>query len=119
MILFLAGLQEIPEELYEAADIDGANGWNKFRYITMPSLKGVTTLVIILQTIASFKLFGQTFLITNGGPGWTRYFNDTACPLYLSNRFPPVGYGLCNSCIICIIFHYFINLCYSIKIADW
>ncbi|WP_238456242.1 carbohydrate ABC transporter permease [Lederbergia galactosidilytica] len=69
MILFLAGLQEIPEELYEAADIDGANGWNKFRYITMPSLKGVTTLVIILQTIASFKLFGQTFLITNGGPG--------------------------------------------------
>lgn len=69
MILFLAGLQEIPDDLYEAADIDGANRWSKFRYITMPSLKGVTTLVIILQTIASFKLFGQTWLITKGGPG--------------------------------------------------
>jgi multiple sugar transport system permease protein len=69
MILFLAGLQEIPEELYEAADIDGASRWEKFRYITMPSLKGVTAVVVLLQTIASFKLFGQTFLITNGGPG--------------------------------------------------
>lgn len=69
MILFLAGLQEIPEDLYEAADIDGANRWAKFRYITMPSLKGVTALVILLQTIASFKLFGQTWLITKGGPG--------------------------------------------------
>jgi len=69
MILFLAGLQEIPDDLYEAADIDGANRWGKFRYITMPSLRGVTTLVIILQTINSFKLFGQTWLITKGGPG--------------------------------------------------
>ena len=69
MVIFLAGLQEIPDELYEAAEMDGATGWHKFRYITMPSLKGVTGLVVILQTIASFKLFGQTFLITNGGPG--------------------------------------------------
>lgn len=69
MILFLAGLQEIPDDLYEAADIDGAGRWSKFRYITVPSLKGVTTLVVILQTIASFKLFGQTWLITKGGPG--------------------------------------------------
>lgn len=69
MILFLAGLQEIPDELYEAADIDGASSWEKFRYITFPSLRGVTAIVVLLQTIASFKLFGQTFLITNGGPG--------------------------------------------------
>lgn len=69
MVIFLAGLQEIPDELYEAAEMDGATSWYKFRYITMPSLKGVTGLVVILQTIASFKLFGQTFLITNGGPG--------------------------------------------------
>ncbi|WP_226036105.1 carbohydrate ABC transporter permease [Aquibacillus saliphilus] len=69
MILFLAGLQEIPDDLYEAADIDGASSWKKFWYITLPSLKGVTAMVILLQTIASFKLFGQTFLITNGGPG--------------------------------------------------
>ncbi|RUS47416.1 carbohydrate ABC transporter permease [Cohnella sp. AR92] len=69
MILFLAGLQEIPEDLYEAADIDGANRWAQFRFITMPSLKGVTVLIVILQTINSFKLFGQTWLITKGGPG--------------------------------------------------
>lgn len=69
MIMFLAGLQEISDDLYEAADIDGANRWAKFRYITMPSLKGVTALVMMLQTIASFKLFGQTWLITKGGPG--------------------------------------------------
>ena len=69
MILFLAGLQEIPDELYEAAEIDGASSWKKFLYITIPSLRGVITLVILLQTISSFKLFGQTFLITNGGPG--------------------------------------------------
>lgn len=71
MILFLAGLQEIPEDIYEASDIDGAGGWKKFWYITMPSLKGVTALVIILQSISSFKLFGQTWLITKGGPGTT------------------------------------------------
>lgn len=69
MILFLAGLKEIPEDLYEAASIDGANGWKKLTHITLPSLKGVTALIVILQTIASFKLFGQTWLITKGGPG--------------------------------------------------
>lgn len=69
MILFLAGLQEIPDDIFEAADIDGAGWWSKFRYITMPSLKGVTALIIILQSISSFKLFGQTWLITKGGPG--------------------------------------------------
>lgn len=69
MVLFLAGLQDIPEELYEAAEMDGATGWEKFRYITLPSLKGVTSVVVLLQVIASFKLFGQTFLITKGGPG--------------------------------------------------
>jgi len=69
MVLFLAGLQEIPDDHYEAAELDGAGTWAKFWHITLPSLKGVTVLVIILQSIASFKLFGQTWLITKGGPG--------------------------------------------------
>lgn len=69
MILFLAGLQEIPDDLYEAARIDGASSWHCFRYITLPSLKGVILLVVVLQSIASFKLFGQSYLMTNGGPG--------------------------------------------------
>lgn len=69
MVLFLAGLQEIPDDWYEAASIDGANRWHSFRYITLPSLRGVILLIVLLQSIASFKLFGQPWLMTQGGPG--------------------------------------------------
>lgn len=69
MILFLAGLQEIDESLYEAARIDGAKAHKQLWYVTLPGLKNVALLVIILQTIASFKVFAQTFLMTKGGPG--------------------------------------------------
>lgn len=83
MILFLAGLQEIDDSLYEAASIDGANSWRKFWSITFPSLKGVIVLVVLLQTIASFKLFGQPWLLTGGGPGTStrpivQYIYETA-----------------------------------------
>lgn len=69
MILFLAGLQDIPDSLYEAASIDGANSWRQFWSITVPSLRGVIILVVLLQMVASFKLFGQPWLLTGGGPG--------------------------------------------------
>ena len=69
MILFLAGLQDIPDTLYEAATIDGAGPWKRFWNITLPSLKGVTSLIIMLQIIGGFKIFGQPFLMTGGGPG--------------------------------------------------
>ncbi len=69
MVLFLAGLQEIPEQLYEAAKIDGANSWQCFKGITLPSLRGVAGMICLLQVIASFKLFGQTYLMLGGGPG--------------------------------------------------
>ena len=68
MVLFLAGLQGIPDFLYEAAGIDGANGWQKFRSITVPGLRGVTVFIIITITIAAFQLFTQVFVMTNGGP---------------------------------------------------
>ncbi|GGN94127.1 carbohydrate ABC transporter permease [Saccharibacillus kuerlensis] len=67
-VLFLAGLQDIPESFYEAAGLEGANRWQTFRYITFPSLSRVIVLVIVLQTIGSFKIFGQSKLITGGGP---------------------------------------------------
>ncbi|MDO3409999.1 sugar ABC transporter permease [Saccharibacillus sp. CPCC 101409] len=67
-VLFLAGLQDIPESFYEAAGLEGASRWQTFRYITFPSLSRVTVLVVVLQTIASFKIFGQSKLITGGGP---------------------------------------------------
>ncbi len=68
MILFLAGLQGIPEQLYEAASIDGANIWEKFRFITLPSLRNTTLFIFITITIAAFQLFTQVFVMTNGGP---------------------------------------------------
>lgn len=69
MILYLAGLQEIPDDSYEAAQIDGANWWQELRYITFPSLKRIHVLVLFLQVVASFKIFGQVFLTSEGGPG--------------------------------------------------
>ncbi|NTU82008.1 MAG: sugar ABC transporter permease [Chloroflexales bacterium] len=68
MVLFLAGLQSIPESHYEAASIDGANGWQQFRYITIPGLRNVIVFILITITIAAFQLFTQVFVMTNGGP---------------------------------------------------
>ncbi|WP_189012296.1 carbohydrate ABC transporter permease [Deinococcus malanensis] len=72
MLLFLAGLQNIPKETYEAAALDGAQGFQIFRYITWPLLWPITMLVLILQLIASLKIFAQVYILTGGGP-----FNST------------------------------------------
>ncbi|MGY5709178.1 carbohydrate ABC transporter permease [Vibrio cincinnatiensis] len=68
MLIFLAGLQGIPKDLYEAASIDGANAWQKFRYITLPGLKNTMVFIVISTTIAAFGLFTQVDVMTNGGP---------------------------------------------------
>jgi multiple sugar transport system permease protein len=71
MILFLAGLQSIPEEYYEAASIDGAGSWRRFRDITLPLLSPTTFLVVVLSIIGSFQVFEQTYILTSGGPSWS------------------------------------------------
>jgi multiple sugar transport system permease protein len=68
MMLFLAGLQQIPEDMYEAAALDRAGRWTTFWRITLPSLRRTTVLVIMLQTAAQLQLFGQAQLLTAGGP---------------------------------------------------
>lgn len=68
MIIFLAALQDIPKELYEAGSIDGATGWRLFTGITLPILRPVLIFIIIITIIASFNLLGQPFFMTNGGP---------------------------------------------------
>jgi len=68
MVIFLAGLQEIPISLYEAAEVDGANGWQKFINITIPQLRNTLIFVIISTTILAFRLFDQVKVMTNGGP---------------------------------------------------
>lgn len=68
MMIFLAGLKEVPESLYEAAEIDGANTFQKFWNVTLPSIKHVTGFVLIITTIQAFRLFIQPYVMTNGGP---------------------------------------------------
>ncbi|MCS7053852.1 MAG: sugar ABC transporter permease [Ignavibacterium sp.] len=68
MIIFIAGLQNIPEELYEAADIEGANAFQKFRFITLPMLAPTTILVSIITMIGYFQLFAEPYVMTQGGP---------------------------------------------------
>lgn len=68
MIIWLSGLQTIPGELYEAADLDGATGWERFRYITWPGLLATRTFILITITIASLSLFAQINVMTQGGP---------------------------------------------------
>ncbi|MBC6936695.1 MAG: sugar ABC transporter permease [Chloroflexi bacterium] len=73
MVLFLAGLQAIPRVLYEAAIIDGARGWQRFRFITLPLLSPTTFLVIVLSVISGFQIFDQVYIMTarttRGGVG--------------------------------------------------
>lgn len=68
MVLFLAGLQSIPGDLYEAAELDGASGWGKFRNVTWPLLSNQTMLVCIQALSASFQVFDQIKVMTDGGP---------------------------------------------------
>ncbi|MDQ0299293.1 multiple sugar transport system permease protein [Salibacterium salarium] len=69
MILFLTSLQDIPDNYYEAAEIDGATRWQMFKSITLPQLVPISRVILLLQVLASFKVFAQILLITDGGPG--------------------------------------------------
>lgn len=69
MVIYLAGLQSIPDELHEAAEIDGASWWHRLRNVTLPLLVPATTITLSLTLISSLKLFDQVFVMTGGGPG--------------------------------------------------
>lgn len=68
MLVFLAGLQSIPEELYEAASLDGAGAWRRFRHITLPMLGPTFVFVGVVTMIASFQIFSEPYIMTQGGP---------------------------------------------------
>ncbi|MCH7342884.1 sugar ABC transporter permease [Pelomonas sp. CA6] len=78
MIIFIAALQAIPEDLYEAARLDGARGWAQFRHITLPSLAPTLLMVSILTTAGYFQLFAEPYVMTQGGP-----LQSTVSVLYL------------------------------------
>jgi len=68
VVLFLVGLQGVPPHYYEAADIDGASHWQKFRYITLPEINPTIFMVVILSTLGGFSLFIEPYIMTGGGP---------------------------------------------------
>ncbi len=68
VVLFLAALQAIPNELYEAAEIDGASAWQQFRDVTLPGIQPMLLFVIVINTIRSFQVFTEVYVMTRGGP---------------------------------------------------
>lgn len=101
-VLYLAGLQEVPRELYESSALDGATPWQQIRRITLPLLSRTTTLVIVLQIIASLKVFDQMYIMTSGGPNFStrpalEYIYDIGFTDYR------VGYGAAASTLYFIV----------------
>lgn len=101
-ILYLAGLQDIPRELYEAASLDGAGPIQQIFRITIPLLARTTTLVVVLQVIASLKIFDQIFIMTSGGPNFStipalEYVYDQS----FSNM--RIGYGSAVSMLLFVL----------------
>ncbi len=92
-VIFLAALQSIPLELYEAAMIDGANGFQKFRYITLPSLRYVIAFVYIYGIIGSYQVFDQVFVMTNGGP----VHSTSTVVYYLFSKFQDLRLGYASA----------------------
>lgn len=92
IVIFMSGLQRVDPELYEAASLDGANWWQRFRVVTLPSIVPELLVVILTSTIGALKTFAPVFLLTKGGPG-----TSTMVPSYYSyNQFfqiQQVGYG--------------------------
>lgn len=82
MVLFLAGLQNIPEELYEAARIDGASRWHRFRHVTWPNLGNTSFFVLVMALIGSFQVFGTALVFSEGGP----YYATTTVVLLIYQR---------------------------------
>lgn len=81
-VIYLAGLQDIPQDLYDAAMIDGANAWQKFRDVTLPGLRRVLWLVVTLTILASANMFGQSYVMTSGAPS-----NETRTAImYITDR---------------------------------
>ena len=77
-VIYLAGLQDIPRDLYDAAKVDGATAWQRFRNVTVPGLRPVVLFVVTATILASANVFGQAYLVTQGAPG-----NDTRVAIWL------------------------------------
>ncbi|RPJ26574.1 MAG: sugar ABC transporter permease, partial [Chloroflexi bacterium] len=109
MIMFLAALQDINPTLYEAASIDGASAWQQFRKITLPLLRPIILLVVVLGTIGTLQVFDQVYLATSGGP-----LGTSLTPVYIVFRealgiLGPInmGYASALAFILAILIFFF------------
>lgn len=102
MVMFIAGLQAIPAELYEAAEIDGSTAIQSFRLITLPMLKSTILVVVVLATIQSFKAYELILTLTNGGPGYSTKFvvQQVYQVAFIEDRF---GYASAMSIILMMV----------------
>ncbi|MCA0294438.1 MAG: sugar ABC transporter permease [Actinobacteria bacterium] len=102
MVMYLAGLQSIPTELYEAARVDGASAWSRFRHITWPLLANQTMLVSIMAAIATIQVFDQIYVMTRGGPFFS---TETLVMLIYRVGFQDLrlGYGSAVSWVLMIL----------------
>ena len=99
MVIYLAGLQAIPQELYEAARVDGAGWWSQLRHITIPMLAPTTLFLMVMGIIGSFQVFTQIFIMTNGGPvnrttTMVFYIYEAAFKFYEMGYASTLAYGL-------------------------
>jgi multiple sugar transport system permease protein len=112
MLIFLAGLKQIPQELYEASMIDGAGPWRKFVRITLPLLSPVILFNLVMQIIAGFMVFTQAFVVTGGGPlDTTRFYS-----LYLYDqafRNFRMGYASAMAWVLLLIIAFFTALAFK------
>lgn len=102
LVIFMSGLQRVDPELYEAASLDGANWWQRFRVITLPAIKPEIFVVALTCTIAALKVFAPVYMLTKGGPG-----DSTIVPSYYSYtqffQSQEVGYGAAISTALTIV----------------
>ena len=102
MAMFLNGLQNIPDEYYEAASIDGASSWERFRYITLPMLSPTTFFALIISLISSFQVFDQVWIMTAGGPAGA---TSTVVEQIVNNafRYNRMGYAAALSWVLFLL----------------
>jgi multiple sugar transport system permease protein len=104
-VIYLAGLQDIPRELYEAAKVDGASRWGRFRHVTLPGLRPVLVFVITITILASANMFGQAWLITGGAPG-----NETRTAIMLIAQEGLQSFRLGSAAAMSFILAFFLML---------
>lgn len=91
-VVLLAGLQAVPADLYEAARVDGASAWQRFRDITIPGMLPIIVIVLVLRAVWSFNSFDLVYVLTGGGPGWATQL--LSIYVYLSSfQYQQLGYG--------------------------